>query len=252
MTNQGAALAGQVAVVTGGSSGIGAATVRALAEAGATVVVGYNTGAARAAALIASLPPGRHMALPMPMTDSAALDAAAQDVRSGLGRTDVLVNSAAITRRIAHAELDVLDDATIDLILSTNVRGPFATVRAFAPLLRAAPAAVVVNISSMSATSGRGSNLMYCASKGALDTMTVSLARVLAPQVRVIAVSPGTVDTGFIPGITADEIAGIGAHSPLQQVVTAGHVAAAVMAAVLHLPMTTGTRIVVDAGRHLG
>lgn len=245
-------LAGQVAVVSGGSSGIGAATVQALAEAGARVAIGYASGHDRAVALAASLPGSGHVCLPMPMTDSAALGAAAATVEARFGRTDVLINSAATTQRIPLDDLEALNDATIDTILATNVRGPFATVRAFAPMLRASGQGVIVNISSTSATSGKGSNLIYCASKGALDTMTISLARALAPEVRVIGIAPGTVDTGFIPGITPEEIADIGRSAALRKVVTPRHVAQAVMAAVVHMPVSTGMRVVVDAGRHLG
>lgn len=246
------ALGGQVAVVSGGSSGIGAATVQALAQAGAQVVIGYASGCDRATALAASLPGGGHIPLAMPMTDSAALRAAAAAVEARFGRTDILINSAATTQRIPLDDLEALSDATIDTILTTNVRGPFATVRAFAPMLRASGRGVIVNISSTSATSGRGSNLIYCASKGALDTMTISLARALAPHVRVIGIAPGTVDTGFVPGITPAEIADIGRSAVLRKVVTAQHVAQAVVAAVVHMPVSTGTRIVVDAGKHLG
>ncbi len=142
-------LAGKVAVVTGGSSGIGAASVRLLAAAGATMVVGYNKGADRAAAVIAELPGEGHMAMHLPLEDTVQIRKAAAAVQNQFGRADILVNSAGFTRMVPHHDLEALDDDLIDAVLTANVRGPFATIRAFAPLLRKSPAtAVIVNISS--------------------------------------------------------------------------------------------------------
>lgn len=245
------ALQGRVAVVTGGSNGIGAATVRRLAEAGASVVVGYNAGKDRAEALIAGLAGSGHLALRVPMEDSAAIAAAADAVRQRFGRVDVLVNSAGVTRAVPHADLDGLDDATFDRILATNVRGPFATIRAFAPLLRASGDSIVVNVSSLSGTTGLGSSIAYCASKGALDTMSLSLARVLAPETRVISVAPAAVATDFVPGRGREGVEKQAASTPLKIVAEPDDVALSIMAAVTHLRLTTGSSIVVDSGRHL-
>ena len=119
-------------------------------------------------------------------------------------RFDVLVNCAGTTRFVPHANLDALDDALIDTILATNVRGAFAAVRAFRSLLEnsALPGGgVVVNISSIAGEIAMGSNIMYCASKAALDNMTKSLARALAPRIRVVSVLPGLVDTEFVKSL---------------------------------------------------
>lgn len=244
-------LRGRIAVVTGGSSGIGAATVQRLAAAGATVVVGYNAGQQRAEALIAQLPGKGHVALHLPMEDSAAIVTAAEAVRAAFGKVDVLVNSAGVTRAVPHADLDALDDATFDRILLTNVRGPFATIRAFAPLLRASGDSVVINVSSLSGTTGLGSSIAYCASKGALDTMSLSLARVLAPETRVISVAPAAVATDFVPGRGRETVEKQAASTPLKIVTEADDVALAILAAITHLRLTTGSAIVVDNGRHL-
>jgi 3-oxoacyl-[acyl-carrier protein] reductase len=244
-------LAGRVAVVCGGSSGIGAATVERLAKAGATVVVGYNAGKERAEALIASLPPGRHLALKIPMEDSAAINAAAAEVKERLGRADVLINSAGVTRAVPHADLQALDDDIFDRILRTNVRGPFAAIRAFATLLKASGDATVVNISSLSASTGLGSSIAYCASKAALDTMGMSLARVLGPEIRVIGVSPAAVATDFVPGRGREAVEKQAASTPLKIVAEADDVALAVMSAITHLRLTTGSVLLVDSGRHL-
>lgn len=243
-------LEGRVAVVTGGSSGIGAATVRRLAAAGASVVIGYNSGADRAAALVAELP-GRHLALHIPMEDSAAIRAAAARVEAEYGRCDVLVNSAGVTRAVPHADLEGLDDASFDRILITNVRGPFSTIRAFAPLMKRGGDAVVVNVSSLSASTGLGSSIAYCASKAALDTMGMSLARVLGPEIRIISVSPAAVATDFVPGRGREGVERQAATTPLKTVAEADDVALAIMAAATHLRLTTGTAILVDGGRHL-
>jgi 3-oxoacyl-[acyl-carrier protein] reductase len=251
MTENTPPLAGKVAVVTGGSSGIGAATVRRLAAAGARVVVGYNNGAARAAALIGELPGDGHRPMRIPMEDTPQIRNVAAGVQEEFGRADILVNSAGFTRMIAHADLDALDDELIDAILAANVRGPFAMIRAFAPLLRRSGDAVIVNISSLAASQGTGSNIIYGASKAALDTMSMALARVLGPEIRVVCVSPGVVNTGFVPGRTQEMMDKATAATPLKRAVEADDVALAVMACITYLRHTTGSVITVDAGRHL-
>ncbi len=246
-----ASLAGKVAIVTGGSSGIGAATVRLFAAAGARVVVGYNKGAERAAALIAGLAGHGHRAMHLPLEDTAQIRKVAQMVGDEFGRADILVNSAGFTRMVPHHDLEALDDALIDAVLTANVRGPFATIRAFVPLLRQSGDAVIVNISSGAAQHGTGSSIIYGASKAALNTMSMALARVLGPQIRVVIVAPGMVHTGFVPGRTEEMMAAAAASTPLKRAIEAHDVALAVMACVTHLTHTTGSIITVDAGRHL-
>jgi 3-oxoacyl-[acyl-carrier protein] reductase len=245
-------LKGRIAVVTGGSNGIGAATARRLADAGATVVVGYNEGAARAEALVQALPGGGHLALRLPMADSAALQAAAAEVTAKLGRCDVLVNSAGTTRAVPHADLEALDDALIDRVLTINVRGPIATIRAFLPLLKASGDAIIVNISSLAALTGTGSSIIYGASKAALDTIGLSLARVLGSSgIRVVSVSPSAVLTDFVPGRSRETVEQAALASPLRTLTEADDVALAVMSVVTHLRLTTGVAILVDGGKHL-
>jgi 3-oxoacyl-[acyl-carrier protein] reductase len=244
-------LAGKVAVVCGGSGGIGAASAGLLAAAGATVVVGYHSNAARAEAVAAGLPGAGHRALAAPMTDSAALDRLATTVGERLGRADILVNSAGMTRPVAHRELDALTDDLIDEVFKVNWRGPFAAVRAFRPLLAGGGDGLVVNISSIAATTGIGSSIAYCGAKAGLDIMTVALARALAPEIRVLAVSPGVVDTEFVAGRTAEANARIAAGTPLKRVASTDEVARAVLACATHLTFSTGSIIQVDGGRHL-
>ena len=244
-------LAGKVAMVCGGSGGIGAASARLLAAAGAAVVVGYHSNAASAEAVAAGLPGAGHVALAAPMTDSMALGRLAAEVGRRFGRTDILVNSAGMTRPVPHPDLDALDDALIDEVFKVNWRGPFAAVRAFRPLLAATGDGLVVNISSIAATTGIGSSIAYCGAKAGLDIMTVALARALAPEIRVLAVSPGVVDTEFVAGRTAEANAKIAAGTPLKRVASTDEVARAVLACATHLTFSTGSIVQVDGGRHL-
>jgi 3-oxoacyl-[acyl-carrier protein] reductase len=251
MAGSNAALAGKVALVTGGSSGIGAATAGLLAEAGAQVVVGYHHGRERALAVIAGLAGEGHHALPITLEDGATAKSAAIEIGERYGRCDILVNSAGFTKPIRHADLDALDDATFDAVLIANVRGPFAMIRALAPLLRKSDDGVVVNISSISAFTASGSSVAYCAAKAALDTMTMALARALGPEIRLLCVSPSAVATDFVAGRDRAAVAKLAEATPLRRITEAEDVARAAMACITHLRNATGTRIVVDGGRSL-
>jgi 3-oxoacyl-[acyl-carrier protein] reductase len=246
--------ASPVAVVTGGTGGIGAAICRSLAGAGFAVVVGYRNSHAAALRLASELPGSTHAALSAPVTDSAALQTLTVQIRERYGRCDVLVNCAGTTRFVPHADLHGLDDALIDDILTTNVRGAFAALRALLPLLKTSVwpgGAVVVNISSIAARTAMGSNVMYCASKAALDNLTQSLARALAPEIRVVSVSPGLVDTDFVKSLDPTWREEHAARTPLGRLAAPAEVAAAVTAAVRDLTFTTGCVLAVDGGRPL-
>jgi 3-oxoacyl-[acyl-carrier protein] reductase len=244
-------LTGKIAIVTGGSSGIGRATVRLLAQAGATVYVGYNKGAERAKTLLSELPRKGHKAVHILLEDSATMRALAADVGGAHGKLDILVNCAGYTSLVPHRNLDAVDDALFDAMMVAHVRGPFAMIRTFAPLLKASGDGTVVNVSSIAAFNGAGSSIPYGAAKAALDTMSISLARVLAPQTRVICVSPGAVETDFVPGRDHAAMVQIAEASPLKRIVQPEDVAATVIACVTHLKVTTGVKIVCDAGRSL-
>ena len=244
-------LSGKVAVVTGASSGIGAASARLFAAAGARVVVGYNRGADRANKVVAELAGSGHKAMHLPLEDTAQIKKVAAAVEQEFGRCDVLVNSAGFTRMVAHHDLEALDDDLIDQVLTANVRGPFATIRAFVPMLKASGDGVIVNISSGAATAGTGSSIIYGASKAALNTMSMALARVLGPEIRVVVVAPGMVHTDFVPGRTEEMMHKAAMSTPLKRAIEAEDVALAVIGCVTHLTHTTGSIISVDAGRHL-
>ena len=244
-------LNGKIAFVTGASNGIGAAAARLLAKAGASVVIGYHSGQERAERLKAELPGDGHSIARFTLENAETIREVAAELKERYGRLDVLVNSAGFTKAIPHHDLDALDDALFDQILIANARGPYSVIRATLHLLKASSDAVVVNVSSISAFTGSGSNIAYCAAKAALDTMTMSLGRVLGPNVRVMCVSPGAVATDFVAGRDRAALEKGAQSTPLQRVVEPQDVARAILACVTHLKSSTGTRIVVDGGRHL-
>jgi len=244
-------LNGKVAFVTGGSNGIGAATVRLLASAGAQVAIGYHSSPERAEMLRGELPGHGHSIIQLSLEDVSRIRNSASELKEKHGRLDILVNSAGFTRPIPHHDLAALDDDLFGEILIANARGPYSVIRAVAPLLQASADAVVISVSSISAFTGSGSNIAYCAAKAALDTMTMSLARVLGPNIRFLCVSPGAVATDFVAGRDRAALEKGAKSTPLQRVVEPEDVARAVLACVTHLKASTGTRILVDGGRHL-
>jgi 3-oxoacyl-[acyl-carrier protein] reductase len=244
-------LTGRVAVVTGASSGIGRESAKLFAEAGARVVVGYNRGVERANEVAAGLAGAGHKAMQLPLEDTAQIRKVAAAVGEEFGRCDILVNSAGFTRMVPHGDLEGLTDELIDAVLTANVRGPFATIRAFAPLLKASGDGVIVNISSGAAQRGSGSSIIYGASKAALDTMSMALARALAPEIRVVVVAPGMVHTGFVPGRSEEAMLKAAMATPLKRQIEATDVALAVLSCVTHLHFTTGSIVNVNGGGHL-
>lgn len=246
-----ASMQDQIVVVVGGSGAIGAAICRHFAEAGATCVVTYNKGEQKALDVIASLSGEGHWASYVPVDVTSAMQSLASKVAERHGRVDVLVNCAGITRFVPHNDLDALDDELIDDIFRVNWRGAFAGVRAFRNLLKDGDGGLVINVSSIAGVTAMGSNVAYCASKAALDSMTKSLARALAPEIRVVSVSPGLVDTEFVKGLDQkwrDEQAG---RTPLKRLATADEVGAAALAVATVLKYSTGCIIPIDGGRPL-
>jgi len=241
-----------VAVVSGASGGIGSAIARRLASDGMQGVVGYNQNSDKAQSVVESLAGEGHLTAAMPMMNSAALADVAARLGDEVGSVDALVNCAGMTQPVAHDDLDGLEDELIDQIFATNWRGPFATIRAFRALLQAADAPVVVNISSVAGVTGQGSNVAYCASKAALDSMTRSLARSLGPKIRMVSVSPGWVLGEYAARMPTEILDVQRDATPLARLATGEDVAAAVSASIHHLAFTTGSIITVDGGRPLG
>ncbi|WP_439618798.1 SDR family NAD(P)-dependent oxidoreductase [Shinella sp.] len=244
-------LAGKVAVIVGGSGGIGRETCAEFAAAGARVVVGYRNGREKAEQIAADLPGEGHIVLPVSIEVTASINAFRDAVLGATGQVDILVNAAGITKPVAHADLDALTDELIDEIFINNWRGVFATIRAFAPALKASGDGLIVNLSSIAAFTGIGSNIAYCGAKAGLDIMANSLGRALAPEIRVLSISPGAVDTQFVPGRGKEFNDKVAATTPLKRITSPSDVARAILACATHLKFSTGDRIVVDGGRHL-
>jgi len=246
-------LEGRVALIVGGAGGIGTVISRLFAGAGARVVITHMPGLEEAAAaVVASLPGSGHLALPANVADTPSLLALRDVVRERYGDAlHVLVNAAGFTKPVPHADLDALDDELIDRMFAVNWRGQFATIRTFAPMLKASGDGLVVSISSIAANTGVGSSIAYCAAKAGIEVMTKSLGRALAPEVRVMSVAPGVVDTSFVPGRGADFNAKTANSTPLRRIGTAEDIAEAVLACATTLRFSTGSTVVVDGGRSL-
>lgn len=239
------------ALVTGGSGGIGSAICRALADHHYQVLVCYRSNKETAEEVRASLKGEGHEVYVADVADTSSVSQLARFVENEWGELDVLINNSGVTTPIDHANLDALTDEWIDRIMQTNFRGAFACVRAFEPLMRKSEDALVVNISSVAARTGIGSNVAYCASKAAIDSMTRSLGRALAPDIRVVSVSPGWVRTPLAKNVSADYLQTQIEHTPLRRLATPEDVANTVVAVAEHLTFTTGGVIAVDGGREL-
>ncbi|GLU45185.1 SDR family NAD(P)-dependent oxidoreductase [Allomuricauda sp. NBRC 101325] len=244
---------GKTVLVTGGSGEIGSAICKKFAANGFDVIITYNSNSERAERLIQALSPGNHMAIKAPTTDADAILELKKVVQKQYGCLDVLVNNAGITTPVDHKDLEGLTDAWIDKIMQTNFRGSFAMARAFKDLLVNSDeqTAVIVNISSIAGIFGIGSNVAYCASKAALDSMTRSLARALAPKIRVVSVSPGFVEGEYTANIDSKFLKEQRDKTPLGHFAMGNDVAKAVFSVVTQLTFSTGNIITVDGGRLL-
>ncbi len=242
-------LENKVAVVTGGGGGIGSAICRTFAEAGASVVITYRKSKEQAETVAASLAGNNHLAVQAPVDDSKVLAGLAKQIEQRYGRLDILVNNAGITRQVDHDKLDDLDDELIDSIFRTNWRGAFACIRALKPLLAAGDGGTVVNITSIAGKTGIGSNVAYCASKAAMDSMTRSLGRALAPKIRVVSVAPGWTEGPMAARMDPAMIQAQLDRIPMGRLGKPEDTAKAVLAAAALLTFTSGSIIAVDGAR---
>jgi 3-oxoacyl-[acyl-carrier protein] reductase len=249
----------KVILVTGGAGGIGSAICKKMAENGYSVIITYNSNAEKAENLLKILRGGNHSIFHAPTTDAEKLNALSGFIKTKYGKLDILVNNAGITTPVPHDDLDGLSDEWIDKIMQTNVRGTFAMIRAMKTLLEAdrnpksetRNPSLVVNISSVAAVTGIGSNVAYCASKAAVDSMTRSLARALAPTIRVVSVSPGWVLGEYAKSFDPAYIKMQEDLTPLSRLATPEDVANTIYALANYLTFTTGSIIPVDGGRAL-
>jgi 3-oxoacyl-[acyl-carrier protein] reductase len=248
----------KVAIVTGSGTGVGAASALALAQRGYDVLINYSRSETEARASEAACRDAGAQTLLVraDVADDADCRNLAQAVQTRWGRLDALVNNAGITTFTGAANWDALDAATFRRILDVNVLGTFQMVRACGALLKASRGAIV-NVSSIAGALGIGSSVPYVASKGAVNAMTLHLARALAPEIRVNAVCPGLITTRwFVDGVgqAAYETlkAGYEQATPLGRACTAEDVAEAVLWLVDGARTVTGEMILLDSGMHLG
>ena len=241
----------RTALVVGGSGGIGRATAVRLAAAGPRVAVGYNSSREKADEVVSGLQGSGHRAIRVAIDDSASIAEAAASMREEFGFLDALINSGGATTPVPANDLEALTDEIFDRAVMLNLRGPFATIRALRPLLERGRNAAIVNISSIAARTGVGSSLAYLAAKGGLDSLTIALAKALAPKIRVFSVSPAGVDTDFVPHRTREQLERTAERLPLGRVTTPDDVARAVVACIVNLTSSTGIVVPVDEGRHL-
>jgi 3-oxoacyl-[acyl-carrier protein] reductase len=248
----------KVALVTGSATGVGAATALMLAQRGYDVLVNYSRSEQEARQSEAACRQAGADTLLMrgDVSDDADCRAMAQAVADRWGRLDALVNNAGISVFAEAASWDALDAAAFNRIMGVNAVGTFQMVRACLPQLKASRGAIV-NVSSIAGALGIGSSIPYIASKGAVNAMTLHLARTLAPEIRVNAVCPGLITSRwFVEGIGQegfDKIkASVEATSPLGRASTPEDVAEAIVWLADGARTMTGELLLLDGGTHLG
>lgn len=245
---------GHVALVTGSATGVGRACVLQFADLGFNVVVNYSKSEAEAleTAAAAKERGAEVLVCGCDVADDREVRKMIAKIDEKFGRLDVLVNNAATTSFVPHHDLEGLNELMWDRMLDVNLKGPFFVTRAAAELLQRDNGGSVVNVSSVAGLSGNGSSIAYCASKGGLNTMTKSLARVLAPKVRVNAVLPGPIDSRWIKeGNPKWDLDKIVAPYPIPKASSPDDIADAVLYFALGTSMTTGQILPVDGGQTL-
>src|SRR5579859_7454645 len=254
---------GLCVIVTGSASGLGAATAGILAKGGARIVVNYSNSKNDAEATAEACRKAGAAEVLVVQGDVARDEDCQKVVAAAApwGRLDALINNAGTTKHVAHDKLDQLSAEDFQRIFAVNTIGPYQMIRAARSLLEAGAkacgkTAAVVNVSSVAGISGGGSSVAYAASKGALNTMTLSLARALGPAIRVNGVCPGFVETRWLTsGLGAEYEArkkNYEAITPLKATVLPEDVADAVVWLLEGAGKVTGELITVDSGVHLG
>lgn len=252
-------LSNRVAIVTGSSSGVGAATAKLLAQQGCHVVINYNSNQAGAEEVARACEAEGVETLTVRADvandgDCQAMVAAAMDQ---WGKVDVLVNNAGTTKFVDHQDLHGLDKDDFQRIYGVNVIGAYQMIRAVAvPMQQQEEGGVVVNVASTAGITGIGSCVAYAASKGAMVTMTLSLARALGPALRINAVCPGFIEGDWLKDGYGEEryeklMAANRDNAPLRKTATADTVADAILHFISGPQVVTGETLIVDGGRHL-
>lgn len=248
-----------VCIVTGSATGTGAACAIQLAKKGARVVINYSKSEKDARQTLKACQDAGAETLLVKGDVSSDADcrAMAKATIDKWGRIDALVNNAGITKFVAATDLDGLDAQDFQRLYAVNVIGPYQMIRACAPAMKKQGNAAIVNISSISGVRGIGSSTAYIASKGALNAMTLALARSLAPEIRVNAVCPGLIETRwhldrFSEADYAKFKANYEKSVPLAKAASADDVAEVAIWLIEGAALVTGESILVDGGLHLG
>jgi len=246
-------------LITGAASGIGAATARRFIKEGWQVAINCidlsQREAASAIASSASAAGQQSIVLEGDVTRDADCQSLVERTVTAFGRLDALVNAAGISKMVPQADLHGLSFDDFQRIYAVNTIGPFQMIRAAAPHLKATGSGAVVNITSRAGVTGGGSSIAYAASKGATNTLTLSLARVLAPEIRVNAVCPALTEHGFVERLAPESFAERKARqiavSPLKRIGKPDEVAETIHWLVTSAAMMTGSLVDLDFGMHL-
>jgi 3-oxoacyl-[acyl-carrier protein] reductase len=238
----------KVALITGGGTGIGRATALRLAREGVAVAVNYSRSEGDAGKTLADVKAAGAQGLlcQADVGDDGAVRAMVEKVRTDLGPLDILVNNAGTTDFVPMEDLEALTDDHWNRVLTTNVKGLFQCSRAAAPQLKERKGCII-NVTSVAGVTGQGSSIAYAASKAAAISVSKSLARVLAPEVRVISIAPGIVMTRWVEG-RDEHIRRLSEATPLGRAAEPEDVAELVYAAIHHAPLVTGQNLIIDGG----
>jgi 3-oxoacyl-[acyl-carrier protein] reductase len=251
-------LDGKVAIVTGSATGVGRETALALARRGCGVLINYSRSKAEAEQTYEAVREiGVRSVLQVgDVSRDEDCRALAQRAVSELGRIDILINNAGTTSFIPHSDLEAVRAEDFQRIMAVNLQGPFQMVRASRAALEASGSGHVVNVSSVAGLRAIGSSIPYCASKAALNNLTVSLARALAPKIRVNAVAPGFITGRWLQGGLGDAYDAVLKHqssrAALQRVCDPKDVAEAILSLVVGSTMVTGHILPVEGGMLIG
>lgn len=249
----------KVAIVTGSATGVGAEVALQLARKGIYVVINYtkSESEARETAAACEAEGVETLLCQADVSNDDDCRRMADETVAHWGRVDILVNNAGTSKFVAHHDLEGLSTEDFQRIYGVNVIGPYQMIRAVTPTMKQQGKGSVVNVSSIAGVTGMGSSIAYAASKGALNTMTKSLARSLGPEIRVNVVCPGFIQTRWLKGGLGDERydalrKSVEETTVLQAASTPVEVAQPIVWLAESADHVTGELITVDAGMHLG
>lgn len=247
-------LQNKVALITGAGTGVGRACAVRFAKLGYHVVINYSRSEAEAneTQQLVEAEGVQSLLVKCDVSVEAETLAMAEQTQAKFGRLDVLVNNAAVTHFVPGGHLDEMTEDKWDNILGVNLKGSFFCTKACAKMLAAGEGGAIVNVSSVAGLTGRGSSIAYSASKGAINTMTKSLAVALAPEVRVNAVLPGPIDSRWIrEGANNWDLGEMTANYPIPRASQPDEIADGVVFLATATAMTTGQLLSIDGGQTL-